>query len=275
MIARTRSDGTALLRLSLYSIQRERRQHILIQIKMIVYGSYLSQPTRLVLWTCALRNIPVELKRVDAGAGEQRTPEFLKMNPNAVFPVLEDKSSGFILYESNAIARYLCGETSNLYPKDAKVRALVDQWLEWKHGALRQGCAGIVRRRVMKNLMKDYTKHSMAQVFVEVKEEREARQVLEALQILEDQLAKTKSYLVQGTSEPTLADLAVFEEVEQLRMLPSTEGAPFGSKLDDKFPNVVSWQGRLRQLPKYDEIHKDLIMTVKKLEQMRQKSSKM
>jgi glutathione S-transferase len=235
----------------------------------------MSQPTRLVLWTCSLLNIPMEFKKVDAASGEHKTAEFLKLNPNAVFPVLQEPSSGFVLYESNAIARYLCGESTSLYPKDRKVRALVDQWLEWKHGSLRQGCAGVVRRKVMKNLMKDYSKHSMAQVFVEVKEEREARQVLEALQVLEDQLKVTKAYLVQNTKEPTLADIAVFEEVEQLRMLPSNEQPPFGSNLVEKYPNVVAWQGRLRQVPNYEEVHKDLLATMKKLEQMRQKPAKL
>jgi glutathione S-transferase len=242
---------------------------------MIVYGSYLSQPTRFVVWTCALAGVQHEFRRVDAGAGEHKTPEFLKMNPNAVFPVLQERS-GFVLFESNAIARYVCGDSSPLYPKEPKTRALVDQWLEWKHGCLRQGCAGIVRRKVMKNLMKDYSKHSMAQVFVEVKEEREARQLVEALQILENQLKSTGAYLVQGTKDATLADLAVFEEVEQLRMLPSNEAPPFGSNLQDQFPQVAEWQSRMRRIPKYDEIHKDLLATVKKLDQMRQaKPSKM
>ena len=238
---------------------------------MFVYGSYLSQPTRFVVWTAALLGKQFEFKRVDAGAGEHRTPEFLKLNPNAVFPVLVDKSSDLVLYESNAIARYLCGDSSSLYPKDPKTRALVDQWLEWKHGSLRQGCAGIVRRRVMKNLMKDYSKHSMAQVFVEVKEEREIRQAQEALTILENQLSLTKLYIVQGTKEPTLADLAVFEEVEQMRMLPSSAEAPLGSNFAPNFPQVDAWLKRLRQLPKFDEVHKDLTATIQKLEQMRKK----
>ena len=237
---------------------------------MIIHGSHLSQPTRFVMWTSMLLNKPFEFKRVDAGLGQQNAPEFLKMNPNAVFPVLEEEKNGrFILYESNAIARYLCGDSSKLYPKDPKTRALVDQWLDWKHGALREGCAGTVRRKVLKNLMKDYSKHSMALTFVEVKEERETRLLLHALKVLEQQLSSTKAYLVQGTNEPTLADIAVFEEVEQLRMLPRSEVPPTGSNLDQKYPSVVAWQARIRLLPHYDEIHKELTISVNKLEQAR------
>jgi glutathione S-transferase len=243
--------------------------------KVIIYGSYMSQPTRFVIWTSTLLNIPFEFKKVDAAAGEQKAPEFLKMNPNAVFPVLQEPASGFVLYESNAIARYLSSDASNLYPTDKKMRALVDQWLEWKHGSLRQGCAGIVRRKVMKNLMKDYSKHSMAQVFVEVKEEREARQLIESLQILEDQLRQTKAYIVAETKEPTLADIAIFEEVEQLNLLPSNEAPPYGSNIGSKFPHVAQWQKRMRSVPKYDEVHKDLAITQKKLDEMRQKQAKL
>jgi len=240
---------------------------------MIVYGSPLSQPTRFVLWTCALRNLPFEFKRVDAGTGEHRTPEFLKMNPNAVFPVLREQSSSFTLFESNAIARYMSGDDATLYPVEPKTRALVEQWLDWKHGSLRQGCSGIVRRRVMRHMLKDISKHSMAQAFVEIKEEREVRQLLEALDILEKQLALTNLYIVGGTQKPTLADFAVFEEVEQLRLLPQGEEPPFGSNFV-KYPNMVAWLNRLRQVPHYEIVHKDFNMAVQKLEQGRKKSSK-
>lgn len=147
----------------------------------------------------------------------------------------------------------------------------MDQWLEWKHGSLRQGCAGIVRRRVMKNLMKDYSKHSMALVFKEVTEEREARLLVDALKVVEDQIKFTNAFLVRGTNAPTLADFAVFEEIDQLVVLPSTEGPPFGSNIGEKFPNVEIWLNKIRAQPGYAEIHKALNDAAKGLEKMRQK----
>jgi len=240
---------------------------------MIVYGSYLSQPTRMVLWTSALLNIPFEFKKVDSVKGEQRLPDFLKLNPNAVFPVIQEKS-GFVLYESNAIARYLCGESNSLYPSEPKTRALVNQWLDWKHASLRQGCAGIVRRKAMALMMKDITKHSMYLAFQEIKEEREARLLLEALEVLEAQLKKTGLFIVEATSQPTLADLAVFEEVEQLRLLPFNEEPPYGSNIQSKFPNVAAWQTRMRQVPKYEEIHNDLLHAIKAVDEIRKRNAK-
>jgi len=226
---------------------------------MIVYGSKLSQPTRMVLWTCSLLKIPHEFKAVAAMQGEHTTEEFLRLNPNANFPVLKEKDSGFVLYESNAIARYLCDvskDSQGLVPKDVKAQALMNQWLDWKHGSLRQGLAGTVRRRVMAKMTKDISKHSMSKVIVEVKEERELRQYVEALTVLENQLSKTKMFIVDGTKSVTLADLAIFEEVEQVRLLPADEEPPTGSNLRNKFPHIVQWQDRMRQLPFYDVVHK-------------------
>lgn len=58
-------------------------------------------------------------------------PEFLTLNPNGTVPVVVD--NGFVLWESNAIVRYLA-ETSGspLWPQDRREGALVDQWLTWQ-----------------------------------------------------------------------------------------------------------------------------------------------
>ena len=127
----------------------------------------------------------------------------------------------------------------------------------------------------MKNLMKDYSQHSMALNFKEIPEEREARELMEALTMVNDQLTKTKAFLVHGTGEPTLADMAVFEEIEQLRLLPSTEPPPFGSNIGAKFPLIVDWLAKVRKAwPNADEIHKDLNASVVNLEKSRAAAAK-
>ncbi len=51
--------------------------------------------------------MPLPVERIDAGAafGVVGTPEFQRMNPNAMIPVLQD--GDFTLWESNVIVRYL------------------------------------------------------------------------------------------------------------------------------------------------------------------------
>ena len=74
-------------------------------------------------------NSPVEFVRVDIAKGEQRTPEFLAINPNARVPVLED--GGMILWEANAIMCYLSDQAdARLWPHDAS-QVEVMRWLSW------------------------------------------------------------------------------------------------------------------------------------------------
>ncbi|XP_050029288.2 glutathione S-transferase 1-like [Dermacentor andersoni] len=78
------------------------------------------------------KHIGVEftLKELDFLKREHEAPEFTKVNPFQKVPTIND--SGFILYESSAIAYYLVNKyapTSELYPKDVQKRARVDQVL--------------------------------------------------------------------------------------------------------------------------------------------------
>jgi glutathione S-transferase len=81
--------------------------------------------------TAAHLGLKPELVVVDLGKGAQRTPEYLRMNPNGKVPVLDD--DGFILTESHAIMQYLAEGTpgQTVYPSDRRARADVNRWLFW------------------------------------------------------------------------------------------------------------------------------------------------
>src|ERR1700674_3891705 len=72
-------------------------------------------------------------ERIDIGGtfGKNREPAYLAMNPNGLVPTLEE--DGFLLWESNAITRYLAAkhQAAVLEPKDLRVRALAHQWMDW------------------------------------------------------------------------------------------------------------------------------------------------
>lgn len=79
----------------------------------------------------------ISYERIDAGGafGIVGTPEYLAKNPNGLIPVIED--DGFVLWESNAIVRYLAnryGEGS-LWPMDREMRARADRWMDWQSGS--------------------------------------------------------------------------------------------------------------------------------------------
>lgn len=70
--------------------------------------------------------------KIDLAKGEQRTPEFLKLNPAAQIPVIVDPEGPggkpLTLVQSGAIMLY-CAEKSGRYlPTDPAKRALVLQW---------------------------------------------------------------------------------------------------------------------------------------------------
>lgn len=104
-----------------------------------IYGRANSINVRKVLWT--VEEIGLPYTREDWGRGFRPTsdPEFLKLNPFAVVPVIDD--DGFVLRESHAISRYLATKhgRTELYPTDPKQRAEVEAWMDWGQTDLYQG----------------------------------------------------------------------------------------------------------------------------------------
>jgi glutathione S-transferase len=89
-----------------------------------VLGRISSINVRKVLWTCSELDLAFEHVESD--------PALLARNPNAKVPVIQD--GGFVLWESNAICRYLARKQKRgtLLPADPEARALVDQWMDWQ-----------------------------------------------------------------------------------------------------------------------------------------------
>jgi GSH-dependent disulfide-bond oxidoreductase len=78
---------------------------------------------------------------VNISAGEQFSPEFLKIAPNNRIPALidhEPRGGGepLALFESGAILLYLAEKTGQFIPNDIRGRAEVLQWLFWQMAGL-------------------------------------------------------------------------------------------------------------------------------------------
>ena len=101
-----------------------------------IWGRLTSVNVQKVVW-CA-DELSLDYERIEAGGryGVVDTPEYRAMNPNALVPVIEH--DGFVLWESNAIVRYLAaryGEGS-LWPTAIPMRADADRWMDWQALAL-------------------------------------------------------------------------------------------------------------------------------------------
>ena len=107
-----------------------------------VLGRASSINVRKVLWTCA--ELDLHFDHVESD------PELQSQNPNAKIPVMQD--GDFVLWESNAICRYLAAREARgtLLPNEPQARARVEQWMDWQAAELnpawRYAFVGLVRR---------------------------------------------------------------------------------------------------------------------------------
>ena len=96
-----------------------------------IWGRANSINVQKVLWCCGEIGLP--FNRIDAGMqfGVNNTPEYLAMNPKGRVPTIDD--DGFILWESQAIVRYLARKHSagKLWPDGARTCANADRWMDW------------------------------------------------------------------------------------------------------------------------------------------------
>ena len=81
--------------------------------------------------------LPYTLKVLDLGAGEQRSPAYLAINPNGRIPAIVDHGAGgFAVFESGACLVYLAEKTGRLMPADVQGRSRVMQWLMFQMGGI-------------------------------------------------------------------------------------------------------------------------------------------
>ena len=81
-----------------------------------------------------------EPHRIDFGANDQMTPEFLSLNPNNKIPATIDPDGPdgkpLPLWETGAILIYLADKTGKFMAKDLAKRYETIQWLMWQMGGI-------------------------------------------------------------------------------------------------------------------------------------------
>ena len=164
-----------------------------------LFGHPFSHNSRKVQWALEELGVPYQLHVVDLMSGAQRSPEFLRKNPNGRVPVIHD--GDLVLHESNAILWYLADTTKKLLPADAAGRALTMQWLTWQASDLAARC-------LEPWLMKFYA--SLGQPFDAAKHASAVEAARAPLAVLERHLQGRTAVV---SSDFGVADIAIAESI--------------------------------------------------------------
>lgn len=196
-----------------------------------VLGRATSINVQKVMWCAA--ELGLEVDRVDVGGpfGGNDQPDYLAKNPNGLVPTLED--GDFVLWESNAIVRYLA-ETRGRdpwLPADAAGRASAGQWMDWylsrMHPPMTQIFLALIRTKPEDRDL-DALKRTVDQTAL--------------LWTIVDKALDASDYLTG--EEPTIGDIPVGCSVNRWLTL-DLERPPL--------PNIEAFYERLKERPAYLE----------------------
>ncbi len=194
-----------------------------------IWGRKNSINVQKVLWCCDELKIPYQ--RVNAGLqpGDVDTPAYRALNPNGLVPTIEDGK--FVLWESNAILRYLAAKhgLDPFWPTNLKTRASADRWMDWYISTL-----WMHMRPLFLQLIR-CTADKRDQTIIDTAKEK----TLAALKILDTHLG---SNLYVAGAEFTLGDIPVGAAVYRWMSLPIERPV---------LPHVDAWYARLGEREAY------------------------
>jgi len=97
-----------------------------------VWGRKNSSNVQKVMWAIGETGIAHEHVEVGGAFGGNHDAAYLALNPNGLVPAIQD--GPVVLWESNAIVRYIAGKygAGRLWPLDPGTRGIADQWMDWQ-----------------------------------------------------------------------------------------------------------------------------------------------
>ena len=196
-----------------------------------VWGRRNSSNVIPVMW--AVGELGLEHIRHDVGGSFRGldTDAFAAMNPNRKVPTIND--DGFVMWESNAIIRYLCARygDGSLAPHDAQRRAIADQWMEWhkttSYPAYISLFWAIVRT--------EPAHRDTAEIA------RLSESLADSLRVLEAQL---ENYSYVAGDEITMADISIGPAIYRYFVLDIER---------PDLPMIAAWYERLKQRPAFQQ----------------------
>ncbi len=169
--------------------------------------------------------LPYSVIPVDLSKNEQKTPEYLKLNPNGRIPTIVDhENDDFVVFESGAILIYLGEKTNLFYPQNPKTRSEILQWIMFQMG-------GVGPMMGQANVFYRYFPEKIPTVI-----NRYHNEVKRLFSVLDSHLA-THEFLVDNYS---IADMANWAWVRTH----SWSGVEV-----DNFPHLIRWINAIYERP--------------------------
>lgn len=176
---------------------------------------------RKVIAGLKMLDVDYDLVKIDYFAGEQKSPEYMAVNPNASIPAMRD--GDMILWESNAMLQYAADKHGKAayYPTDLRTRSDVNRWLFWECGHWFPSCYVYLVENCVKPLLGAETDPAAL--------EAESANFHKLAGILDQRLSQSE-FLCGAT--PTIADVVVAAPMH----LHGWQKLPLESH-----PNLVRW----------------------------------
>ena len=206
---------------------------------MKLYFHPASTTSRIVQLFALDQGIALDYQVVDLFTGEHLKPDFAKVNPNCLVPVLED--GDFRLTECSAIVKYLADKAgSATYPKDLQARARVNEMMDWFNANIYKDYAyGLIYPQA-------FPHHVRPGEAVQAGTLAWGRQKTQSwLKILDESLiGPNKAYLCGD--QITLADYMGAEMIALGGLIGCSHAA---------YPNIQRWLGHMQALKSWPQVH--------------------
>ncbi|EJJ4226323.1 glutathione S-transferase family protein [Salmonella enterica] len=103
-----------------------------------LWGRNNSTNVKKVLWTLEELELPYDQILAGGKFGVNQDADYLAMNPNGLVPLLKDDETNLLLWESNAIVRYLAAQygQNRLWVDNPARRAEGEKWMDWANQTL-------------------------------------------------------------------------------------------------------------------------------------------
>ncbi|MGH1472118.1 MAG: glutathione S-transferase family protein [Cellvibrionaceae bacterium] len=199
-----------------------------------IYGANTFNPMK-VLLTAEELGLVYQFVNIDFGKQENKTPEYLKMNPLGKVPVLDH--DGQYINESSSMCRYLANiENQRLYSSDPHIAAKIDSLVDTLTMHVGRWMGAYFWEEVIK---KQYFQKDPDATVIE-----EAAKNLSALLPHIDTVLKDKTFLIG--EDVTIADTIGFAYF-QLQEITSLDFS--------QFSNITQWYNNFNQRPSVAKVN--------------------